>query len=71
MKALRNKETGEMIEANGVDFLNNQIRLASGENKAYPSLWTDCNLEVESCDDKAIEYLATTEEYANFEIITL
>ena len=71
MRILRNNTTGEEIQVNGVDFLNNQMRLADGNLKSYPQLWTDCEEEVKICNNKSIEYLAITEEYKDFEIIEI
>jgi hypothetical protein len=69
MKALKNKTTGEIVRANGVDLMNDNIRLETGEMKPYPTLWENNKAEILSMNDKAIEYLAKTEEYKDFVII--
>ena len=69
MKALKNKTTGEIIRANGVDLMGDNVRLESGEMKPYPTAWEENKAAIQSMNDKGIEYLATTEEYKDFEII--
>ncbi len=69
MKALKNNTTGEIVRANGVDIMSDNIRLESGDMKAYPTAWEENQVEILAMNNNAIEFLATTDEFKDFEII--